>query len=114
MSAPGPGLAATEVGSGESSGGLATLRRGLELSPTLRDGLGGTLALALLSTAGGSVVPVVVQRAIVRGLAGDGVDRGSVLVTCLLAGVVVLLTAGASYLMKVRMFVTPISPKNSF
>jgi ATP-binding cassette, subfamily B, bacterial len=105
MSAIGTGASATEVGSGESSGGLATLRRGLELSPMLRDGLGGTLALALISTAGGSVVPVVVQRAIDRGLAGDSVDRGSVLVTCLLAGAVVLLTAGASYLMKVRMFV---------
>ena len=52
MSVVGVGAAATAVGSGEQSGGLATLRRGLELSPLLKEGLGGTLALALVSTAG--------------------------------------------------------------
>jgi len=99
------GVLATAVGSGEQSGGLATLRRGLELSPQLKEGLGGTLALALVSTAGGAVVPIVVQRAIDRGLSDDSVDTGSVLTTCVIAAVVVLLTAVASYLMKVRMFV---------
>ncbi|HLK94975.1 MAG TPA: ABC transporter ATP-binding protein [Nocardioidaceae bacterium] len=96
---------ATEVGSGEQAGALDTLRRGFALSPQLKEGLGGTLALALFSTAGGAVVPVVVQRAVDRGLSENSVDGGSIVVTCLIAAAVVLATSVAAYLMKVRMFV---------
>ena len=95
----------TEVGSGEQAGALDTLRRGFALSPQLKEGLGGTLALALFSTAGGAVVPVVVQRAVDRGLSEGSVDGGSIVITCLIAAVVVLATSVAAYLMKVRMFV---------
>ena len=43
-------------------GDIATVKRGFALSPEFRIGLGVTLALALLTTAGRVVVPVVVQR----------------------------------------------------
>ncbi len=94
----------TEVRSGEETGAWATMRRGFALSPQLREGLGGTMALAVLSTMGGGAVPVVIQQGIDRGLAGEG-DRKSVYLTCAVAALVVVVTAFAAYLMKVRLFV---------
>lgn len=97
-------MSVTAVGSGEESGAWETMRRGLSLSPRLREGLRGTLLLALLSTVGGAVTPVVVQQGIDRGLVGD-VQRGAVLLAAVAAAVVVAITALAGYWMKVRLFV---------
>jgi len=92
---------------GEGLGGWETLRRGVALSPALKDRLAGTLALGALSTVGGAVVPIVVQQTIDQGLAGSGqVDVGEVTVLVALAGVVVALTTAAAYLMKIRLFVS--------
>ena len=49
-----------------------TLRRGLALSPELRTGLAGTLALALVSMIGRAAVPVAVQQGIDHGLTVPG------------------------------------------
>ena len=43
-----------------------TMRRGLALSPELRTGLGGTIALALVAMVGRAVVPVAIQQGIDR------------------------------------------------
>ncbi len=94
----------TAVGSGEEAGASQTFRRGLALSPRLREGLRGTMLLALVSTIGGAVTPVVVQQGIDRGLVGD-VDQRAVLLAAVAAAVVVALTSCAGYLMKVRLFV---------
>ena len=61
------------------------LRRGLALSPELRTGLAGTLALALVAMLGRVAVPVAVQQGIDRGHArrpaartcGRGRGRGA-------------------------------------
>ena len=53
-------------------GALATLRRGLALSPEFRVGLPLTLLLALVATVGRVVVPVAVQRTVDGGLLGAG------------------------------------------
>ncbi|CAN5646258.1 ABC transporter ATP-binding protein [soil metagenome] len=96
----------TVVASGEDAGAWQTLRRGVQLSPRLREGIGGTLALAVVSTVGGVVVPVVVQQTIDRGLAGgSAIDRRAVLVLVLASLLVVAVTAIAAYAMKVRLFV---------
>ncbi|MEX2486827.1 MAG: ABC transporter ATP-binding protein [Nitriliruptoraceae bacterium] len=56
-------------------GAWQTLRRGIALSPHLRVGLPGTLALALVAMAGRAVVPIAVQQVIDGGLrGGSGVD----------------------------------------
>ena len=59
-----------------SLGTWATLRRGLEVSPEIVQGIALTLVLAVLAAAGRVVVPLVVQRTIdtvaVPGGAGDG------------------------------------------
>ena len=54
MSAP----ASTVMDTGESISAMATIRRGIALSPELTHGIRGTLAFAVVSTAGRIVVPV--------------------------------------------------------
>ena len=48
-----------EIGSGSA---WSTIKRGLSLSPQIRDGLPVTLLLALVATAGRVVVPIAVQQ----------------------------------------------------
>lgn len=50
-----------------------TIRRGLSLSPELRRGLGGTIAIALVATAGRVIVSLVVQQILDGGLDDGGV-----------------------------------------
>ncbi len=93
-------------GRGSSRGAFATLAHGLRLTPELRAGLGGTLALALLATAGRIVVPVAVQQTIDNGLSGPEPDLPLVRLACGLALLAVVLTAYANYLTNVRIYRT--------
>ena len=54
----------TGMDTGEAQPAMQTIRRGIELSPELTDGLRGTLAFAVVSTLGRIVVPVAVQQVI--------------------------------------------------
>ena len=86
-------------------GALATVRRGLALSPELRSGLAGTLALALVATSGRVVVPIAVQQTVDNGLnASGGPDLGYVRIMVLAALFAVVATMVAAYLMNVRLF----------
>ncbi len=95
----------TRVDSGDAAGALHVLRRGFALSPALRQGLGLTLVLAVLSTAGSAVVPVVIQRTIDQGLLGShGIDRTGVWRSTVLAAAVLVLAAAAAFAMKLRLY----------
>jgi ATP-binding cassette, subfamily B, bacterial len=84
-----------------------TLRRGLSISPEFRAGLPVTLLLAAVATGGRVLVPVAVQQTVDGGLLGPGgPDPGRVRDAVVLAGVAVLITAGAAYLLNVRLFRT--------
>jgi ATP-binding cassette subfamily B protein len=84
-----------------------TLRRGLAISPEFRAGLPVTLLLAAVATGGRVLVPVAVQQTVDGGLLGPGgPDPGRVRASVLLAAAAVLLTAGAAYLLNVRLFRT--------
>ncbi len=97
----------TSVDSGEDISAWQTLKRGAEISPELKDGLGGTVLLALLGTAGRVVVPVAVQQTLDRGINGpDGVDVGFVSTMAVLAALAMVLTGISSYLMTARLFAT--------
>ncbi|MGA7271324.1 MAG: ABC transporter ATP-binding protein [Acidimicrobiia bacterium] len=85
------------------SGAWQTIKRGLRLSPELRRGLPGTLLLALVATAGRVVVPIAIQQILDGGLSGGQVDMGFVLDMCLIALGAVLVTAGATGWMNVRL-----------
>lgn len=82
-----------------------TLRRGLQLSPQLRAGAGITLLLALLTTAGRIVIPIVVQRVTDDALLSPGgPDSGLVHRYLALAAVAVVVTGLAAYAVNVRLF----------
>ena len=104
--APGTSSASSTIGAAASVGGaLATVRRGLAVSPEITRGLGLTLLIALVSTAGKVVVPVAVQQTIDRGINGPGGPRpGLVLVFVLLAALGVVVTGVSSYAANVRIF----------
>jgi ABC-type multidrug transport system fused ATPase/permease subunit len=92
-------------GGGEPLGVLATLRRGVQVSPQLVQGLWVTLLLAVLAAAGKVVVPIAVQQVMDTGvLAGGGPDVQRV-VTLVVAAALALAAGGlCSALVNVRLF----------
>jgi ABC-type multidrug transport system fused ATPase/permease subunit len=82
-----------------------TISRGLALSPELRVGLGGTLALSVIAMVGRVAVPVAVQQVIDRGLRAPGGPDLRLVVIIVTATVGVLaVTTACSYLMMRRLF----------
>jgi ABC-type multidrug transport system fused ATPase/permease subunit len=91
--------------SGESVSATRTIARGIELSPELKEGFGGTLVFAVLSTIGRIVVPVSVQQTLDKGVnAPGGPDVGFMGIVSVIALVAVLVTGVASYQMTYRLF----------
>ncbi|MFE2616467.1 ABC transporter ATP-binding protein [Micromonospora chalcea] len=80
-----------------------TLRRGLALSPELRTGLAGTIALALVYMVGRVAVPVAVQRGIDHGIVG-GLDLDVISLTVAITAGVLVVTTICGYLMMRRLF----------
>ena len=62
----------TVMDTGEEIGAWRTIRRGVDYSPELREGIGGTLFFAVLATLGRVVVPISVQQTLDRGLNAPG------------------------------------------
>ncbi len=86
------------------AGAWATLVRGLQLSPELRDGLAVTLLLAVVATAGKVAVPVAVQQTIDGGVVGVDEPRlGVVAVAVALTALVLVATSFAGYAMTYRL-----------
>ncbi|MGC1209107.1 MAG: ABC transporter ATP-binding protein [Ornithinimicrobium sp.] len=92
---------------GESSGlsTMATVRRGLQLSPELRQGVWITVALALVATLGRVLIPFVVQQTTDNGImAQGGPDISFVVTAIVIAAAAVVLTSLAQYLVNLRLF----------
>ncbi|MDQ1676342.1 MAG: ATP-binding cassette, subfamily bacterial [Actinomycetota bacterium] len=84
-----------------------TFVRGIQLTPELRAGLGGTLLLALLATAGRVVVPIAVQQTVDHGLRGaHGPDLGLIATFVSIAAAILVGTAVSAFAMNVRLFRT--------
>lgn len=93
------------LASGDELTTWQTLKRGLELSPELRRGIGVTILFAVLSTLGRILIPFVVQRTTDDGiLASGGPDVDVVIAWVLVALVGVVVTAISAYLVNVRLF----------
>ncbi|MDG1786456.1 MAG: ABC transporter transmembrane domain-containing protein, partial [Ilumatobacter sp.] len=91
-------------GTGAADPAITTIRRGLEAAPVLRDGLGLTFALAAVGSAGRIVVPILIQQAIDKGIAGrDEVRVGLVVQLALIAVVAVCVAALALRTAQVRL-----------
>ena len=63
----------TRMDTGEELRALETIRRGVRHSPELKEGIAGTLVLAVLASAGQVVVPIAVQQTLDRGLGAPAV-----------------------------------------
>ncbi|GAA4600032.1 ABC-type multidrug transport system fused ATPase/permease subunit [Actinoplanes octamycinicus] len=88
-----------------SDGTLATIRRGLALSPELRIGLGGTIALAVLQMAGRVAVPIAVQQGIDHGIrAAGGPDLGVIWRIVAFTVCALVISTLCGYLMTRRLF----------
>lgn len=91
--------------SDQEEGALATVRRGLALTPQVLQGLWLTLLLALVATAGKVVVPVAVQRILDDGIIAPAVpDLRLVGVAAGIAAALLVVTASANVLMNRRLF----------
>jgi ATP-binding cassette, subfamily B, bacterial len=95
----------SSIANAASRGALATLRRGLQVSPEMTRGLALTLTVALVSTAGRVVVPITVQQTLDTGIRGPGGPRpGFVLTMALFATLGIAVTASSAYLTNVRIY----------
>ena len=102
---PAPEQGSSRIEGTSSLGTMATLRRGLELSPEIKKGLGLTVLLAVVATIGRVLIPFVVQQITDHGImAPAGVDLDYVMRALALAAGVVLITSGAQFLVNVRLF----------
>ncbi|GIG35591.1 ABC transporter ATP-binding protein [Cellulomonas pakistanensis] len=90
---------------GEHRGVRATLRRGVEVSPQLVQGIWVTFLLATLAAAGKVVVPIAVQQVMDTGILADGGPDVRRVVTLVLAATLALVAGGlCSALVNVRLF----------
>ncbi len=97
----------TLMDTGEDIAAMETIRRGVHFSPELKEGIGGTLALAVLASVGQVIVPIAVQQTLDRGINGsDGPDVSYTVLMGVLAACAVVLTSWASYAMTTRLFTT--------
>lgn len=86
-------------------GVFGTIAEGIRLSPAMRVGIGVTLCLALVATAGRLIVPLAVQRTTDAGILGsDGVDVGLVLRLCAVAAAGLVVTGTATAWVNFRLF----------
>ncbi|HZJ04202.1 MAG TPA: ABC transporter ATP-binding protein [Nocardioidaceae bacterium] len=98
-------MTTTSLDTGESIGAWRTIARGIDFSPELKEGYRGTLFFGVLATLGRVVVPIAVQQTLDRGLnAPGGPDTGFMTTMAVIAGLSIVLTGGASYLMTARLF----------
>ncbi|WP_309648639.1 ABC transporter ATP-binding protein [Nocardioides sp.] len=97
----------TVMETGEDIGAMETIRRGIGHSPELKEGIRGTLLLAVLASVGQVIVPIAVQQTLDRGLNGaDGPDVSYTVWMGVAAAVGILITSYASYAMTTRLFTT--------
>ncbi|ACZ30524.1 ABC transporter related protein [Xylanimonas cellulosilytica DSM 15894] len=92
------------IASTSDLGVVATLRRGVQISPQIVQGIGWTLLLAVLAAGGRIVVPITVQGTIDDGiLAAGGPDAGRVALMAALAAAALLVAGTCSSLVNLRL-----------
>ena len=102
-----PQVSGTKMDTGEDIGAMATIRRGVAISPELKEGIGVTLLFAVVASFGQVIVPIAVQQTLDHGINGpDGPDISFVVWTGLACAVGIALTSVASYFMTSRLFRT--------
>lgn len=96
---------ASRIGRTSGLGVGATLRRGIQVSPEIVQGLGITVVLAVLAAIGRVVVPIAVQQTVDTGVLADGGPDVERVVTLVIAAAFALLAAATcSALVNIRLF----------
>jgi ATP-binding cassette, subfamily B, bacterial len=99
--------AGTRLDTGDDLAPMETIRRGVAISPELKDGIGLTLVFAVIASCGQVVVPIAVQQTLDRGINNpDGPDVSFVVWMGFLAAAAIGMTSLASYFMTSRLFRT--------
>lgn len=97
----------TAVDSGDDMPAMETIRLGVKYSPELKEGIRGTLALAVIASLGQVVVPVAVQQTLDNGLNDKGgPDVSFTVLMGLAAAAAIVVASWASYAMTSRLFTT--------
>ncbi len=99
--------AGTRLDTGDDLAPMETIRRGVAVSPELKDGIWLTLVFAVIASCGQVVVPIAVQQTLDRGINNpDGPDVSFVVWMGVLAAAAIGVTSLASYFMTSRLFRT--------
>ena len=78
----------------DTEGAISLLRRGMRVTPELRDGIRITIAMALIAAAGKLALPILIQQIVDRGLSsGDDYRPGFIAVACVLGAILILAVA---------------------
>jgi ATP-binding cassette, subfamily B, bacterial len=87
------------------AGAVDVIRRGLRVSPELRQGLGVTIGLALVGAFGRVLIPVLTQQVIDRGLGGGegDVDMSTVWTLAGVAAAVLVVTTITNWMTRARL-----------
>ncbi|HYH34274.1 MAG TPA: ABC transporter ATP-binding protein [Nocardioides sp.] len=97
----------TRLDTGEGLAPLETLRRGIAVSPELKEGFRLTLFFAVVASFGQVIVPIAVQQTLDRGLDGEGgADVSFVVLMGVVCLAAIVVTSVASYQMTSRLFRT--------
>ena len=83
------------IASASDLGVFATLKRGVQISPQIVQGIGWTLFLAVLAAAGRVVVPLTVQNIIDDGILAEGGPDGTRIAWTIALAAVAMVAAGA-------------------
>lgn len=84
-------------------GVFATIKRGVQFTPELVDGIALTLLLAAVAAAGKVTVPIAVQQAVDTAVDPDGIDVSSVILVCAVALGAVIFAGLCTAYMNVRL-----------
>lgn len=91
------------IKSASDLGVFATIKRGVQVTPELVQGIGWTMLLAVLAAAGKITVPIAVQQAVDTAVDPEGIDISKVLLVCVLALVAVVVSGLFTALMNIRL-----------
>ena len=87
-------IALDDEDTGDGAGAVSVMRRGIAVSPGLREGIRVSMVFAAISAFGRLLVPVLIQQILDRGILGPHGFRGSITYTlCAIGAVLVVIVA---------------------
>jgi len=90
----------------DQEGAISLLRRGMRVTPELRDGIRITIAMALIAAAGKLALPILIQQVVDRGLvSGEDYRPGFIAAACAVGAILILAVAVLSRATFIRLVI---------